>query len=216
MINTLTKAASIYQEIKKDIIAGELKPGMHLVIKQIATKYGVSDIPVREALKELNAEGLVETIPHVGSRVAEISVKNIADMLALREYLEPFAAELAAEHIEEAALDDIEQCYKAMEAALETKNVDEYSRLNRLFHTKIIHASDNQMLIRVIDELVDSEKRMRMIFQIFPEILTNSRDEHKNMIILLKKHDKQAMKQLMYQHKKRSFDKMRRYFKIIN
>ena len=76
-ISPMTKSASIYQELKRKILEGILDPGTHLIIKQISSEYGISDIPVREALKELNAEGLVETIPHVGSKVAAFSQKNI-------------------------------------------------------------------------------------------------------------------------------------------
>lgn len=213
-INAMTKAASIYQEVKKNIMSGELQPGTHLIIKQLATKYGISDIPVREALKELNVEGLVETIPHVGSRVANISLKNIADMLVMREYLEPFAAELAADHADDQVIEKLEVIYQAMQDAFQANDIEEYGKLNKNFHYIIIQASENQILIHTILDLIESEKRMRKVFQIFPDILENSCREHGEMIQLIKEHKKLAMKQLMYEHKKRSFDKMRKYFKI--
>jgi DNA-binding GntR family transcriptional regulator len=213
-INALTKAASIYQEIKKNIMSGILQPGTHLIIKQIATQYGISDIPVREALKELNAEGLVETIPHVGSRVANISLENISDMLVMREYLEPFAAELATVNADDQVIKKLEAAYRAMNEAFQVNDIDKYGKLNKNFHFIIIQASGNQILIRTIFELIESEKRMRMIFQIFPEVLESSNREHGEIIELIKQRNKLAVKQLMYEHKKRSFDKMRKYFKI--
>jgi len=215
LISPMTKSASIYYEIKRKIVEGVLEPGTHLVIKQIANEYGISDIPVREALKELGAEGLVETIPHVGSRVAGFSPKNIKDMLEMRERLEPFAAELAVQNADDLLIKKLEDNYAEAKKALEANDIQKYSELNKAFHRLIIEASGNQILINTIFEMIESEKRMRMVFQIFPEILKHSNKEHYEMIQYIKENNREAMGKLMYDHKKRSFDKMRKYFKIF-
>jgi DNA-binding GntR family transcriptional regulator len=210
----MTKSASIYHEIKRKIVEGILEPGTHLVIKQIANEYGISDIPVREALKELSVEGLVETIPHVGSRVAGFSPKNIKDMLEMRECLEPFAAELAAQNADDLLIKRLEDNFAEAKEALEAKDIQKYSELNKAFHRLIIEASGNQILINTIFEMIESEQRMRMVFQIFPEILKDSSKEHYEMIQFIKGKNREAIGRLMYHHKKRSFDKMRKYFRI--
>jgi len=210
----MTKAASIYQELKKKIMDGALEPGTHLVIKQIAIEYGISDIPVREALKELSVEGLVETIPHVGSRVATISSRNIEEMLVMRECLEPFAAELAVAYADDLIIKKLEDYYVQMNQALQVQDIETYGKINTEFHSVMIQASGNQLLADTIFGLIKSEKRMRMVFNIFPEILENSNKEHKDMIFYIKEGNAKAMSSLVYEHKKRSFDKMRRYFKI--
>lgn len=214
-ISPMTKSASIYQELKRKILEGILEPGTHLVIKQISSEYGISDIPVREALKELNAEGLVETIPHVGSKVAAFSQKNIKDMLEMRECLEPFAAELAVDNASPEVIALLEKCFLDSLQALAKNDIRKYGDLNKAFHRLIIESSGNQVLINTIFEMIESEKRMRMVFQIFPEVLSDSSKEHGEMLKHLKEKNRHAMGTLMLQHKKRSFDKMRRYFKII-
>jgi DNA-binding GntR family transcriptional regulator len=214
-ISPMTKSASIYQELKRKILEGLLEPGTHLIIKQIAAEYGISDIPVREALKELNMEGLVETTPHVGSRVASFSQKNIKDMLEMRECLEPFAAELAVENSSPEIIAQLEKYYTDSLMALDQKNILKYGELNKAFHRLIIESSGNQKLIDTIFEMMESEKRMRMIFQMFPEVLSDSSKEHAEMLIYMKENNRDAMRKLMYQHKKRSFDKMRKFFKIL-
>lgn len=214
-ISPITKSASIYNELKRKILEGEFSPGCQLVIKQISTEYGISDIPVREALKELRAEGLVETIPHVGSRVVGFSSQNIKDMLEMRECLETFAAELAVKNAGDELIQKLEDNYAEANKALEANNIQRYSELNKIFHRLIIEASGNQILIHSICELIESEKRMRMVFQIFPEILQDSNKEHQEMIKYIKEKNSEAMKRLMYHHKKRSFDKMREYFQIL-
>lgn len=210
---SVTKAAAIYREIKKDIINGKVKPGTHLVISKIADQYGVSDIPVREALKELNAEGLVETVPHVGSRVASISLDNFEDMLVMRECLEPFAAELAAKNIDEETVERLEQYNNTMKAALEKNDIESYHDANTRFHRLLIEASGNKIMAKAIFELMDSEQRMRMIFQLFPEILDVSNKEHGLILDLVKKRNGKALARLIYEHKKRAFDKMRAYLR---
>jgi DNA-binding GntR family transcriptional regulator len=214
-ISPMTKSASIYQELKRKILEGLLEPGTHLIIKQIAAEYGISDIPVREALKELNMEGLVETTPHVGSRVASFSQKNIKDMLEMRECLEPFAAELAVENSNPEIIAQLEKYYNDSLLALDQKNILKYGELNKAFHRLIIESSGNQKLVDTIFEMMESEKRMRMIFQMFPEVLSDSSKEHAEMLIYMKENNRDAMRKLMYQHKKRSFDKMRKFFKIL-
>lgn len=214
-ISPLTKSASVYQELRRKILEGEFEPGEHLIIKQISTEYGVSDIPVREALKELNAEGLVETIPHVGSRVASFSPKSIKDLLEMRECLEPFAAELAVANADPTVIAQLEKYYADSLLALSEKNIAKYSEMNKAFHRLIIETSNNQILIDTIFEMMESEKRMRMVFQFFPEVLEDSQKEHAEMLSYIKDKNRQAMRELMYYHKKRSFDKMRKYFKIL-
>lgn len=213
-ILSMTKSASLYNEIKKKIMDGVLEPGTHLVIKQIANEYGVSDIPVREALKELSVEGLVETIPHVGSKVTAISLKNIRDMLQMREYLEPFAAQLAAKNATEQTIAELETCCNHLNDALQKNDIEQYSKLNKEFHMLIINSCGNQILINTIFELIESEKRMRKVFEIFPEVMLDSYKEHHKMVEYIKARNEKAMAELMYFHKKRSFDKMRKHFAI--
>ncbi|MBP2636135.1 MAG: transcriptional regulator, GntR family with sensor domain containing protein [Firmicutes bacterium] len=213
-ISPMTKSESVYQEIKRKILAGILEPGTHLVIKQIATEYRVSDIPVREALKELNVEGLVETIPHVGSKVTGISPKKIKDMLQIRECLEPFAAELAVMNADTALIKKLESYENEMDEAFAQNDIKKYGEINKAFHRLIIQASENQILIDTIFEMMESEKRMRMVFQIFPNIIRDSRKEHHAMVTYFQQKKPKEMRELMHLHKKRSFDKMRKYFQV--
>lgn len=214
-ISPMTKSASVYLELKRKILEGLLEPGTHLIIQQISAMYGVSDIPVREALKELNSEGLVETIPHVGSKVASFSQQNIKDMLEMRECLEPFAAELAVVNVGPDVIEKLERYCDESRKALEAKDIQKYGELNKAFHRLIIETSGNQLLITTIFDMMESEKRMRMVFQIFPEILGDSNKEHLEMLTYLKEKNRKAMGELMFLHKKRSFDKMRKYFKLL-
>jgi DNA-binding GntR family transcriptional regulator len=207
----MTKSEAIYRELKKQILDGNLKPGTRLLIQQISNQYGVSDIPVREALRELTAEGFVETIPHVGSKVASMSLTDIEEMLVMRECLEPFAAELTAANADANTIEKLEQYVHDMKKTFEAQDSAKYRDLNRAFHKLFIEASGNQLMTRTILDLMDSEKRMRMIFQLFPEILELSNNEHGTMVQYLKERNGKALAQVVYEHKKRVFDKLRNY-----
>jgi len=212
-ITSITKSEAIYNAIKKEILNGTLKPGTRLLIQHIANQYGVSDIPVREALRELSSEGFVETTPHIGSRVASMSLKGIEEMFFMREILEPLAAELAAENVDEQTIEILEKYYIEMKKAFEAGNVIEYRDLNRAFHKLFIGVSGNDLLTKMIFDLMESEKRMQMIFQLFPEIFEISNKEHGMILRFLKKRKGKELAKVVYEHKKRVFDKMRKYLR---
>ena len=210
---SMTKSEAIYRELKKVILNGTLKPGTRLLIQQIARQYGVSDIPVREALKELTAEGFVETKPHVGSRVASMSLKDIEEMLVMRECLEPYAAELAAVNADEKTIAKLERYNLDMKKAFDAKDTAAYRDINRAFHKLFVEASGNRMMSKTILELMDSEQRLWLIFQLFPEILELSNKEHGMIVRHLRERNGKALSQVVYEHKKRAFDKLLKYLK---
>lgn len=217
MVVFSTKSSVIHDELRQAILSGALKPGTDLIIKQIAEQYGISDIPVREALKKLNAEGLVDSIPHVGSKVASISLQNIEDMLIVREHLDSLAAKLAAENADDRIIASLEAYCSNMQTALTANDVTAYQALNKKFHSCIIEASGNQVLIKMINDLLYSEKRMaiifRSVFELFPDIIRESMADHQQMMIYFRSKNSKALAKLMYRHKKRAFDKMRRYIR---
>ena len=87
----------VFNTLKEAIISGELKPGERLMEVKLAEKMGVSRTPVREAIRKLELDGLVEMLPRKGAHVAELSVKNIMDVLEVRASLDGLATSLAAE-----------------------------------------------------------------------------------------------------------------------
>ena len=89
----------VFNTLRRAILRGELKPGERLMEIQLANKLGVSRTPIREAIRKLELEGLVLMIPRKGAEVAEITRKNMMDVLEVRKALEELAAELACERI---------------------------------------------------------------------------------------------------------------------
>ncbi|MGG5965215.1 GntR family transcriptional regulator [Salmonella enterica] len=210
-----TKAKLIYDDLKHKILSGELKAGTRLIIHDLALSYGSSDIPVREALKELAAEDLTEMNPHKGSSVRHLSLKELHDMLEIRKTLEPLAARLAAENITPELIQALEAVYQQLATVALEENFAKFSTLNREFHSLIIEACGNTYLTRILRELLSNERRTKAVFELFPEMISVSLKEHGEIIQLLKEKKGEEIAGLMLKHKARAYDRLQRYFAQI-
>jgi DNA-binding GntR family transcriptional regulator len=145
--------ARVSERIRLSILQGEYRPGTWLRQQHIAEDLGVSQMPVREALKQLAAEGLVEHIPYRGVRVINISPDDVADLYAHRAFLESQAAAQAALHIRPDELLAMQQIHQQMGQYHAPEQIVEYRRLNRRFHELIFRASRRPYLIRTLSHL---------------------------------------------------------------
>ncbi len=143
----------VAERIRAAIVAGVLKPGDWLRQERLAQEYGVSQMPVREALKELTAEGLVEHVPYRGVRVVAFSADDVADLYAARGFLEGMAARAAAERITPEELRQLHELQTQMSARQSPEALAEYLELNRRFHQLICAASRRAYLIRLLNQM---------------------------------------------------------------
>ncbi len=143
----------VAERMRKAILDGYYKPGEWLRQERIAHELGVSQMPVREALKELEAEGLVEHVPYRGARVSKFSLEDVWDLYSHRAFLEGRAARFSAQNISAEEISLLKQLLKSMENNLAPKNVAAYRNLNRNFHEAIISASRHEYLIRALNQL---------------------------------------------------------------
>lgn len=138
----------IRTSIKNAIIAGELKPGDRIVETHWAKELGVSQSPVREAIRELEMVGLVENIPYKGSYVRKVTKKEMLDSYKVRMYLELLGIQEAVDRIKDTQIKEMHTILKEMETAAEEHNFNLYIQKDVLFHRKIIETSQNEVLIR--------------------------------------------------------------------
>ncbi len=143
----------VLEKIRTAILEGEFKPGEWLRQKRIAEDLGVSQMPVREALKELAAEGLVEHVPYRGVRVIEISPEDVADLYAQRACLEARAAYAAATIITAEEMEQLHSIQDQMRASLGPDQLAEYRELNRRFHQAVYSASRRGYLVRTLNQI---------------------------------------------------------------
>ncbi len=143
----------VTNRLRDAILAGRKAPGTWLRQEHLAREMGVSQTPVREALKQLAAEGLVEHVPYRGIRVVQFTVEDVEDLYESRAVLEPMAARFAARASTEEDLRLLESLHERMLPCNSPGRLAEYRELNRRFHEAIVAASRRPFLTRTLRHL---------------------------------------------------------------
>jgi DNA-binding GntR family transcriptional regulator len=154
----------IFNSLREAIIIGELKPGERLMEVQLAEKMGVSRTPVREAIRKLELEGLVDMIPRRGAQVANLSIKDIMDVLEIRASLDALATSLAAKKISDDELKALKNVFDQFVNYVEKENINGSVKKDVEFHEIIYKASRNEKLINILNNLREQVQRFRIIY----------------------------------------------------
>jgi DNA-binding GntR family transcriptional regulator len=154
----------VLAELRSAITGGELKPGMPIRQDALAAQLDVSRVPLREALKTLEAEGLVEHKVHRGYFVTELSLTDLREIYRLRELLEAEAVREAAARMDARLLAALEEAQAEVERAEEAGDVTAMTAANRRFHFALFEASAMPRLIRLIGTLWDSTDAYRSLY----------------------------------------------------
>jgi DNA-binding GntR family transcriptional regulator len=135
------------------IVGGRYRPGERIVELQLAKEFGTSQSPVREALRDLAAIGIVTIDPRKGARVRLPSGKELADVSRVRSEVDALAARLAVERIDDSVLAELRGLFAEMQECLEARDHPGLTLADARFHGLIVETSDNLALIRVFDQL---------------------------------------------------------------
>jgi len=154
----------IFNTLRDAIVTGDLKPGERLMEVELAEKMGVSRTPVREAIRRLETEGLVIMTPRKGTHVAELSIKDIIDVLEVRAALDGLATELAARNIKQEHLRQLDNIHKQYAAALQKENLAMAIKKDVEFHDAIYNAAGNIKLMNVAGNLREQIYRFRVLY----------------------------------------------------
>ncbi len=208
-----TKNQIIYEALKEDIINGKYEPQQRIIISQVAKEFGASEIPVREAIKHLESDGLVQSTPYIGVAVTSFDMEDVAKIYQIRGVLEGLAAKLAAQNIKEKDLKLLGKQINAMQKAVNTKKYERLGLLNKELHRGIYSACGNQYLYKLIFELWDLSFRTRGVFALVPERAYQSLREHKEILKALEKRDGDLAAKLIVEQKEDSLSALLAYFK---
>jgi DNA-binding GntR family transcriptional regulator len=151
----------VARELRRSILTRRRKPGDRLVEDRLSEEMGVSRVPIREALRVLASEGLVEVQPRRGASVANFSPEVARDLVEVRATLEGLNARLAARHHEDAIVAELGRVLEEGNAAARTRNVDDLVRLNGEFHDKLAEAGRNSILWDIMRTL---RERTSLVF----------------------------------------------------
>lgn len=190
----------VFNTLRQAILRGELKPGTRLMEIQLANKLGVSRTPIREAIRKLENEGLVLMTPRKGAEVAEITEKNMLDVLEVRKTLEELAAELACDRITEQQVEELIAAQDAFEKALKTSDVTKIAEADVAFHDVIFAATDNQRLVNLLNNLREQMYRFRIEYlkesEKYPVLIA----EHKQLIEAISGGQKEIARETIAKH----------------
>ena len=205
-VRHVTKLQFAYAALREAIIRCELGPGERLVIDDLARRFDVSIIPVREALRILESEGLVVSVAHTGTTVAPVSRQLIVEVFAILEGLETVSARAAAVAADRDGLSRLAQLVDRMDRALAAGRPGAWAELNTEFHLTISALSGMPMVDQMLRRALDHWDRVRRYF--FTGVLTRrapaAQREHRQMLALLRAHDVEAVERTMREHNRRA------------
>jgi DNA-binding GntR family transcriptional regulator len=205
MMGFKTKQEFAYDAIREAIVTGELAPDERLIISNLAVDLGVSEIPVREALKRLHAEGLIVNC-NQGFSVSPISSEDFVELLGVRLELEGMAIRRSTEKIDNKGLEEIEMLLQNMEEANRIKDSATYGRLDKELHSLLPSFCGVDVLIKAIHDAWNHSERARSIFRIMPWRAETSLKEHWEIFAAMKNRQAQLAEKLLISHKKQAFD----------
>ena len=199
-LKSSTRADMIVQELADQIVNGGLEPGVRLDESNLAERFHVSRTPVREALRQLSAMGLVEKKPHRGVIVINIPATRLDEMFQVMAELEAVCSRLAAGHMTAGERQELEAFHHAMEVLVRESSTEEYALRNREFHSMIYRGAHNQFLentVRTIRHQVGPYRKAQ--FQVSAR-LRLSHEEHGRVVQAILRGDANLAEKTMRDH----------------
>lgn len=194
------KSKTVYLAIREAILAGDLEPGCRLSPGALASRYGTSSLPVREALWMLSRDGLVSMQNFVGARVREYNPTEIRESLFVRGHLEGLATMLATPQFDDDLERELMGHLNHMRQAL-NDDPSRFARHNDAFHSAIFARCPNTYLRELIETVKATQIAYRTVFRANPDWQHQSLSEHKQIVSLMRAGDASAAGLLAAEHK---------------
>ena len=192
--------SDVEQAIRDDIVSGKLAFGTRLRIDEMAMRYGVSHMPVREALRVLHGEGLVVIEPNRGARVRTIHKGFIEDLFDVRTALETMLARRAAERRSDAHLEALREAEATLEAAVAAGDHASVPDANRAFHTTINDAAGNPGALAIVDRHWLMLSALLRRYGYSEDRFQRVVDDHQHIIRAIERQDSASAAALMGAH----------------
>ena len=190
----------VFNTLREAILKGDLKPGERLMELQLASKLGVSRTPIREAIRMLEQEGLAVTTPRKGAEVAKMTLKDMEDVLEIRDALDELAVRIACQKITDEQLKQLEDVKELFEKNTQTNNVKNIAEADVSFHDVIYEATGNPKLVTLLNNLREQVYRYRVEYIKDPKNYPTLIAEHEAILDSLKNRDVKNAVEAMHVH----------------
>ncbi|SDY57673.1 transcriptional regulator, GntR family [Proteiniborus ethanoligenes] len=190
----------VYEELRKAIFDGRIKKGEHLVESIIGEKMEVSRTPVREALRQLEAEGLVSNVPRRGAIVQGITKEDAVEIYDLREVLEGLVVRLSCKNITDEDIIKLKDILKKMEETISKKDDESYLNIHGDFNNIIFNRANSKRLQSMMTNIYDYLASLRSISLQKEDRRISALEEHRQIVYALEKRDEEAVEKLAREH----------------
>lgn len=198
-----TKRELVYGALRDAIQTGRLRAGDRLVISRISSELGVSDVPVREALFQLEAEGLILGEPHVGATVAGLDPDDVRDVYLASAIVEGAAAALAVPHITDSDCRLLRQTLDELDSAVIANDVESLARLDQQLHRTLYERCPSAHLLMLVEQLWTTKERLRTAYPAHARGRA-SQLEHRAIVAAVERGDTGAVETLLRDHLQRA------------
>ncbi len=204
LIRSISKTEQVYKHLYQQIIECELAPGSRLVIDQIASDLGVSQIPVREAVFRLEQAGFVTFEHHVGATVTELHAGHIREIFQLLESLEVISGRAACARVSDQDISYLEALTQEM--ACLTEQASTWSGHNMQFHETICDIAKTPLTKKVLHDTLSHWDRLRHYYlkEVFAKRIELAQQEHVQLLEALRMRDADAFESIIKQHNQAS------------
>ncbi|WP_033838582.1 GntR family transcriptional regulator [Mesorhizobium loti] len=192
-----TVAEQVAKVLREAIASGTLKAGTALRQDELAEQFGFSRMPIRDALRQLEAEGVVSIHPTKGAHVARMDGAEISEIYAVRELLECEALRLSVPALSDGKLDEAEQVLDQIDAE---RNVGRWGALNKVFHLSLYDACGNHRLLGLIEAHHNAADRYVRILLSHLDHRTRSQGEHRDLLAACRRRDGKKAVSVLRQH----------------
>ncbi len=200
MDNYLPLRDVVFLTLRQAILRGDLMPGERLMEIQLANMLGVSRTPVREAIRKLELEGLVLMVPRKGAEVAEITEKDLRDVLEVREALEVLAVQLACKKITAEQITLLREKERAYEEAIQGGDLTQIAETDVQFHDVIYGATNNDKLVVLLNNMREQMYRYRIEYLKNPDVRQSIAQEHTALVETMRSGNSEDAEKIMVGH----------------
>jgi len=204
-----TKVDVAYEQLRRWILTGRLKPGEKLDQTWLATHMRVSRTPLRQALLRLASEKLIAAEPHRSAVVASLSLLELEDLYQSRRALESMLAEVGATKLTESTVNEMRDLLAQQERAVDSADPDRFTELDREFHFALYRAAGFTRAYDIIEGLRDASERYVRFYAVYKNGAAESLVDHKRIFELCLSGDAKAVRQEVEHHVLRGLDTLR-------
>lgn len=176
---------TVADRVRDMIVEGQLTPGERIREAELCLAFGISRTPLREALKVLASEGLIELRANRGSRVSPITDEEVGDLFEALSGIERHSAELAAERVNEAGIQRLRAMHERMDRHWKKRNRPAYAKVNHEIHRTIVGLARNEALVTIHDSLMARLRRARYMALMSDERWAEAVEEHEGILAAL-------------------------------